>query len=139
MKAASNNNEPSRDDAVTRELLLLADGQEIEPPRDVLDRVRAKLHENTVRSSPASPARDDEARVAQEGLVRRGRCGGSGADRMLFWMQPSTTAWSQVVQTVRAMPWIHAKAVAGDGTIAGIVGFVFPKHRRHPRRRYGSL
>ncbi len=56
MKAASNTNEPSRDDALTRELLLLADGEQIQPPRDVLDRVRARLHENTVRSPSAAPA-----------------------------------------------------------------------------------
>lgn len=114
MKAASNNNEPSRDDAATRELLLLADGQEIEPPRDVLDRVRAKLRENTVRSSPTSPVR------MRARWPRRAWFAGAGGAAvvliaMLFWMQPSTTAWSQVVQTVRAMPWIHAKAVAGDG------------------------
>ncbi len=64
MKATSNTNEPNRDDAVTRELLLLADRQEIEPPRELLDRVQARLHENTV-----------------QGLVRSGRCGGSCADR----------------------------------------------------------
>ena len=115
MKATSNTNEPSRDDAVTRELLLLADGQEIQPPRDVLDRVRAKLHENTVRSPSAAHRPGDESP-----WTKRAWFAGAGAAAvvliaLLFSMQPSSIAWSQVAEAVRAMPWIHVKAVGGDG------------------------
>jgi hypothetical protein len=121
MKAASNTNEPSRDDALTRELLLLADGREIQPPDDVLDSVRAKLHETTVRS-PSAAARVETRRIWR-GLGighKKAWFAGAGAAAVVlialfFWMRPSNTAWSEVVQTVRAMPWIHAKAVGGDG------------------------
>ncbi len=114
MKATSNTNEPSRDDAVTRELLLLADREEIQPPRDVLDRVRARLHENTVRSPSAAPAR------AAAPWTKRAWFAGAGAAAvvliaLLFWMQPSSIAWSQVAEAVRAMPWIHMKAVGDEG------------------------
>jgi hypothetical protein len=114
MKATSNANDPSRDDAVMRELLLLADRQEMEPPREVLDRVRAKLHERTVRSPLASPAR------AMAAWTKRAWFAGAGAAAvlliaLLFALQPSGIAWSQVAQAVRAMPWIHMKAVGGEG------------------------
>ena len=121
MKAASNANEPGRDDALTRELLLLADGQEIQPPGDVLERVRAKLHENTVRSPSVAPRAATHRIWRGIGIgPKKAWFAGAGAATvlliaLLFWMQPSTTAWSQVVQTVRAMPWIHARAVGGDG------------------------
>jgi len=113
MNAASNTNEPSRDDAVTRELLLLADRQEIQPPRDVLDRVRARLHENTVRSPSAAPAR------ATAPWAKRAWFAGAGAAAvvliaLLFYLQPSSIAWSQVAEAVRALPWIHVKA-GGEG------------------------
>ncbi len=113
MKTTSNTNEPSRDDAVTRELLLLADRQEIQPPRDVLDRVRARLHENTVRSPSAAPAR------ARARWAKRAWFAGAGAAAVvliafLFWMRPSRIAWSQVAEAVRAMPWIHMKAVGSE-------------------------
>ena len=114
MKATSNTNEPSRDDAVTRELLLLADRQEIQPPRDVLDRVRARLHENIVRSPLAAPAR------ATAPWTKRAYFAGAGVAAvvliaLLFSLRPSGIAWSQVAAAVRAMPWIHMKAVAGEG------------------------
>ena len=121
MKAASNTNEPSRDDALTRELLLLADGREIQPPDDVLDRVRSKLHENTVRSPSAVPRAETRRVWRGFGIgPKKVWFAGAGAAAVMlialfFWMRPSNTAWSQVVQTVRAMPWIHAKAVGGDG------------------------
>ena len=117
MKATSNTNEPNRDDAVTRELLLLADRQEVEPPRDVLDRVRARLHENTVRSPSAAPAR------ATAPWTKRAWFAGASAAAvvliaLLFCLQPSSIAWSQVAEAVRAMPWIHMKVVAGRGQSA---------------------
>ena len=113
MKATSNTNEPSRDDAVTRELLLLADRQEIQPPRDVLDRVRARLHENTVRSPSAARAR------AAAPWAKWAWFAGAGAAAvvliaLLFSLQPSSIAWSQVAEAARAMPWIHMKAVGGE-------------------------
>jgi hypothetical protein len=113
MKATSNTNEPSRDDTATRELLLLADRQEIQPPRDVLDRVRARLHENTVRSPSAAPAR------ATAPWTKRAWFAAAGAAAvvliaLLFSLQPSSIAWSQVAEAVRAMPWIHVKAVGGE-------------------------
>ena len=114
MNTTSHTNEPSRDDAVTRELILLADRQEIEPPRDVLDRVRARLHESTVRSPSAAPAR------ATAPWTKRAWFAGAGAAavaliELLFCLQPSNIAWSQVTEAVRAMPWIHMKAVDGEG------------------------
>jgi hypothetical protein len=114
MNTTSHTNEPSRDDAVTRELILLADRQEIEPPRDVLDRVRARLHESTVRSPSAAPAR------ATAPWTKRAWFAGAGAAAvaliaLLFCLQPSNIAWSQVTEAVRAMPWIHMKAVDGEG------------------------
>ncbi len=113
MNAASSTNDPGRDDAVMRELLLLADRQEIQPPGDVLDSVRARLHENTVPSPSAAPRR------AARGTWRAVGIGAAAAVvaliALFFWMQPSSTAWSQVVQSVRAMPWIHAKAVGSKG------------------------
>ena len=114
MKATSNTDEPSRDDAVTRELLLLADRQEIPPPRDVLDRVRARLHEKIVRSPSAASAR------ATAPWTRRACFAGAGVAAvvliaLLFSLRPSGVAWSQVAEAVRAMPWIHMKAVAGEG------------------------
>jgi hypothetical protein len=117
MKATSNANDPSRDDAVTRQLLLLADRQEIEPPRDVLDRVRAKLHEHMVGSSSAAPAR------AMAAWTKRACFAGAGVAAvaliaLLFCLQPSNIAWSQVAEAVRAMPWIHMKVVAGRGQSA---------------------
>ena len=117
MKATSNTNEPNRDDAVTRELLLLADRQEVEPPRDVLDRVRARLHESTVRSPSAAPAR------ATAPWTKRAWFAGASAAAvvliaLLFCLQPSSIAWSQVAEAVRAMPWIHMKVVAGRGQSA---------------------
>ncbi len=113
MKAASNTNEPSRDDALTRELLLLADGQEIDPPRDVIEGVRAKLHENTVRALSDAPGRATALRTKPAWSA------GTGAAAValiafIFSLQPSNTAWSQVAQTVRAMPWIRAQVVAKD-------------------------
>jgi hypothetical protein len=116
MKATSNTNEPNRDDAVTRELLLLADRQEVEPPRDVLDRVRARLHESTVRSPSAAPAR-----AAAPWTKRAWFAGASAAAvvliALLFCLHPSSIAWSQVAEAVRAMPWIHMN-VAGRGQSA---------------------
>ena len=114
MKATSNPDEPSRDDAVTRELLLLADRQEIQPPPDVLDRVRARLHENLVRSPSAALAR------ATAPWTRRVSFAGGGVAAavliaLVFALRPSGIAWSQVAEAVRAMPWVHMKAVAGEG------------------------
>lgn len=114
MKTTTDANEPSRDDALTRELLLLADRQEIRPPRDVRDRVRASLHENTVRSRSAAPMQ------ATALLSKWAWFAGAGAAAvvvivLLFSLQPSSIAWSQVAETVRAMPWIHLKAVDGKG------------------------
>ena len=136
MKTTSNTNDPSRDDAVTRELLLLADRQEIEPPRDLLDRVRARLHENTVRSHSV-PMRGGQVHVFGRPLpgkmrllaekwtsprTKRAWFAGAGAAAvvliaLLFSLQPSSVAWSQVVEATRAMPWIHIKmeAVGGKG------------------------
>ena len=77
MKTTSNTNDPSRDDAMTHELLLLADRQEIEPPRDVLDRVRARLHENTVRSplpARAGDGADGPRGLGSQGPARRQLC-----------------------------------------------------------------
>ncbi|MBC8871449.1 MAG: anti-sigma factor [Planctomycetes bacterium] len=116
MKATSNTSEPSRDDALTRKLVLLADRQEIQPPTDVLDRVRARLHENTVRSPSAAPARTTAS------WTKRVWFAGVGAAAVVlialfFSMQPSTIAWSQVVEAVRAVPWIHVKE-AGEGRSA---------------------
>ncbi len=114
MKATSNTNEPSRDDAVTRELLLLADRQEIQPPADVLDRVRARLHENAVQSPSAAPARTTAS------WTKRVWFAGAGAAAvvlitLLFSRQPSTIAWSQVAEAVRAVPWIHLKFRDDEG------------------------
>ena len=114
MKATSNTNEPNRDDAVTRELLLLADRQEVEPPRDVLDRVRARLHESTVRSPSAAAAR------AAAPWTKTAWFAGAGAAAvvliaLIFALQPPGIAWSQVAEAVRAMPWIHMKVVGGEG------------------------
>ena len=114
MKATSNTNEPSRDDAVTRELLLLADRQEIQPPPDVLDRVRARLHENTVRPPSAASARATAPRI------KRAWFAGAGVAAvlliaLLFSQQPSSIAWSQVVEAVRAVPWIQVKADGCEG------------------------
>jgi hypothetical protein len=122
MKTTSNTNDPNRDDAVMRQLLLLADRQEIQPPRDVVDRVRAKLHENTVRSPSAAPQAGRRQNSGGFGVgPKRAWFAGAGAAAVVliallfWWMQPSTTAWSQVVETVRTVPWIHGKAVGGDG------------------------
>jgi len=95
----------------------LADREEVEPPRDVLDRVRARLHENTVRSSSADPAR------ATAPWTKRAWFAGAAAAAivliaLLFCLQPSSIAWSQVAEAVRAMPWIHMKVVAGRGQSA---------------------
>ena len=131
MKTTSNTNDPSRDDATMRELLLLADRQEIEPPRNVLNRVRARLHENTVRSS----ARRGQVHVFGRPLpgkmrllaekwtsprIKRAWLAGAGAAAvvliaLLFSLQPAGIAWSQVAEAVRAMPWIHIKAIYGKG------------------------
>ena len=76
MKTTFNINDPSRDDATMRELLLLADRQEIEPPRDLLDRVRARLHENSVRS-PSAALRvtcHGRERLGSQGPPRRRLC-----------------------------------------------------------------
>src|SRR5262249_30254863 len=91
-----------------------ADRQEIQPPRDVLDRVRARLHENTVRSPLAAPAQ------AATPWTRRawfagGRAAGGFVGALLFSLYPSNSAWSRVTQAVRATPWIHVKAVGGEG------------------------
>jgi len=114
MKATSNTNEPSRDDAVTRELLLLADRQEIQPPSDVLVRVRAKLHENTVRSPSAAPT------PVTATWTKRAWFAGAGTAAvvliaLLFSLQPSNIAWSHVAEAVRDVPWIHVKADGGEG------------------------
>lgn len=114
MKPTSDTNDPGRDDALTRELLLLADLQQIEPPRELLDRVRAKLHENVVRSPSVAPTRTTAA------WARSAWFAGAGAAAvllivLLFSLQPSRIAWSQVVEAVHAMPWIHMKAVGGEG------------------------
>ena len=79
MKTTLNTNDPSRDDATMRELLLRADRQEIEPPRDLIERVRARLHENTVRSP--WPRLRGRRPHGPSGLGSRGRRGGSRADR----------------------------------------------------------
>ena len=133
MKTTSNTNDPGCDDATMRELLLSADRQEVEPPRDLLDRVRARLHENTVRSSlPAQGGRVHVSGRPFLGKIRllaekwtsprtkRAWFAGAAAAAvvliaLLFSLQPSSIAWSQVAEAVRAMPWIHMKAVAGEG------------------------
>ena len=91
-----------------------ADRREIEPPRDLLDRVRARLQENTVRSPSATPAR------ATARWTKRAWFAGAGAAAvvliaLLFSLQPSSIAWSQVAEAVRALPWVHIKAVGGEG------------------------
>ena len=138
MKTTSNTNEPSRDDAVTRELLLLADRQEIQPPRDLLDRVRARLHENTVRS-PVGRACAGDSPMDQEGLVRRGRRGGSCADRTPLLL---ATFEHRVVASGGSRS-CHAvdshESRRRRRPIAGNVDFVFPKHRRHARRQHGPI
>ena len=138
MKATSNTNEPSRDDAVTRELLLLADRQEIQPPPDVLDRVRARLHENTVRSPSAAPARATVP-MDQEGLVRRRRRGGSCADRTP--LLPATFQHRVVSsggsRSCRAVDSCESRRRRRP--IVGNVDFVFPKHRRFTRQQYGPI
>ncbi len=124
MKTTFNINDPSRDDATMRELLLLADRQEIEPPRDLLDRVRARLHENSVRSPSAAPAR------ATVSWTKKAWFAGAAAAAVvliafLFALQPSSIAWSQVVEAVRTLPWIHMNGCRRRRPVAGIVDFVF--------------
>ncbi len=114
MNATPNTSEPHRDEALTRELLLLADRQQIQPPADLLERVRARLHEHTVRSPTAAPAR------ATAPWTKRAWFAGAGLAAavliaLFFSLPPAGVAWSQVAQAVRAVPWIHAKAVAGEG------------------------
>jgi hypothetical protein len=117
MKRTSNTNDPSRDDATMRELLLLADRQEVEPPRDVLDRVRARLHESTVRSPSAAPARATAPWTKRAWFAGAGTAAVVLIALLFFSLQPSRIAWSQVAEAVRAMPWIHMK-VAGRGQSA---------------------
>jgi len=79
--------------------------------------VRARLHESTVRSPSAAPAR------ATAPWTKRAWFAGAGAAAvvliaLLFCLQPSSIAWSQVAEAVRAMPWIHMKVVAGRGQSA---------------------
>lgn len=118
MNAPSRNNEPSRDDAAMRELLLLADRQEIQPPCDLLDRVRSRLHEHTVQSPSVLQSRSSSRSSSR--WSRRGWLAAIAATSVvlfafLFSLQPSGVAWSQVAEAVRAMPWIHLRAVGGEG------------------------
>lgn len=114
MTLTSDSRERNSDDVIIRELLLRADRQELQPPREVLDRVRARLHEHTVRSPSAAPAR------ARAPWIKRAWFAGAGVAAvgliaLLFCLSPSSIAWSQVAEAVRAMPWTHMKAVSGEG------------------------
>jgi hypothetical protein len=106
MTTTSNTNEPGRDDATMRELLLSADRQEIEPPRDVLDGVRAKIHENTVR--PALPVWATARRMKRAWFAATAAAA-AVLIALFFSLQPSSIAWSQVAEAVRAMPCIHMR------------------------------
>jgi hypothetical protein len=113
MTTTSNSNDPSRDDAVTRELLLSADRHEIEPPRDLLDRVRARLHENTVQSPLPVPVRATAPWSKRVWFAAAGTAA-VVLIALFFSLQSSSVAWSQVAEAVRALPWIHMKAVSGQ-------------------------
>ena len=112
----STNNDPIRDDSFTRELLLLADGQEIEPPRELLDRMRAKIREQTVLAASITPARAAGSWTKRSWFAAAGAAAAVLMALFVFSMQASSRAWAQVVETVRAMPWVHMKShVEGAG------------------------
>jgi hypothetical protein len=114
MSTTSNTDGTGHDDALMRELLLSADQQEVELPREVLDHVRARLHEKTVRSRLPAPTR------ATARWVKRACFAAAGTAAvvliaLVFCLQPSSIAWSQVADAVRALPWVHMKSGSGRG------------------------
>jgi hypothetical protein len=119
MKTTSNANAPDSDDAVAQELLRSADRHEVELPGEVVERVRAKLHEHTVRSSITVPGR----RAAR--WVKRAWFAAAGAAAavvvaIVLSLPSSGVAWSQVAEAVRAVPWIHIKVAGPEGDVREI-------------------
>jgi hypothetical protein len=130
MNPTSNTAEPSPEDAVIRELLLSANRQDIQPPRDLVYRVRARLHQDTAPArtlwdtipivSKARRLRDTIVSIPRPRWMRRAALAAAATAAMVlialfFSLPPTSSAWSQIGQAVRAMPWIHLKAIGGDG------------------------
>ena len=84
-------------------------------PEDAIQRVKVRARQLATLS--AAPTR------AVAPWTKRAWFAGAGAAAvvliaLLFCLQPSSIAWSQVAEAVRAMPWIHMKVVAGEGQSA---------------------
>lgn len=106
MKTTWNSDQMHGDDAMMRELLLLADRQAVEPPQELVDNVRAKLHENTMRSPSLTSTRMTAKWTRRACFVAAGTAAAL-AIVALFHFQSSATAWAQMAKAVNGKPWMR--------------------------------